>query len=204
MRQRFAEVSGFVLAGGESRRMGRPKPLLTLAGESMVERQVRLLRAVASSVAVIGPPELLPRLDVPVFPDDLPARGPLGGIATALARTHTELALVLGCDLPFVPARFLRFLVARALADRADVTVPSIAPGRLEPMCALYRRGLALLVRNRLLAGQNKVDKFFPRVRTRIVTRPEIARAGFSAAIFENMNTPEDYRAAQIRLGQMA
>jgi hypothetical protein len=105
MGRRFSSLSGFVLAGGESRRMGQPKPLLALAGETMLEHQVRLLRSICRSVAVIGLLDGLTSADVPIIPDIIQRRGPLGGIFSGLLRTRTEFNLFLGCDLPFVPAR---------------------------------------------------------------------------------------------------
>lgn len=200
MGRRFLTVSGWVLAGGESRRMGRRKELLELGGQTMLERQLALLRAVSRPVAVLGTPESLPASGVPVIADERPGLGPLGGIATALGVTRTEYNLVLGCDLPLMRTEFLRFLVRRALASRADVTVPESPREGFHPTCAVYRRRALPVIRASLAAGNYAVRSFFPHVKVRLVGWPEIARAGFGAAIFSNMNTPEDYRSAQIHL----
>ncbi len=199
MRDRFDLITGFVLAGGVSRRMGQPKPKLELGGETMLERQIRLLRMVSRSVAVLGPPGSYLGLAVPIFPDEVPSRGPLGGLYTGLHRTHTEYNLFLGCDLPFMEARFLRFLSQRALESQADVTVPESRDG-YEPLCAVYRRRALGAVRASLMAGENKVSRFFLRVRCRRIFWREIARAGFAPRIFDNMNTPGDYAEAVQRL----
>jgi len=192
---RFSSVSGFVLAGGASRRMGRDKAKLVLAGKTMLERQVRLLRAVCRSVAVVGPPEVYPGLEIPTFPDEVPGRGPLGGIYSALHRTRTEYNLFLGCDLPFMQERFLRWLAGKALQHHADATVPKTREG--QPLCAVYRRQALAGIRYRLASGRNEVRSFFPRVHRRVIPWREIAREGFSPRIFANMNTPEDYELAR-------
>lgn len=197
MQQRFLSISGFVLAGGESRRMGRAKDQLVVGGEKMLDRQIRLLHAVARPVAVLGPAERLGRPDVPVIPDKQPGLGPLGGIATALAATRTEYNLFLGCDLPFITAQFLRFLCDKALASEADVTVPESPRQRLHPTCAVYRRRARGAVRASLEAGNFRVRAFFPRVECLVLSWPEIARHGFHPRIFDNMNTPADYEAAK-------
>lgn len=197
MRKRFSSISGFVLAGGESRRMGRCKGELVVGGETMVERQIRLLGTVARSVAVLGPAERLDRLEVEVIPDEQPGLGPLGGIATALGATRVEYNLFLGCDLPFIPAEFLRFLCHKALASEADVTVPESPRRRLHPTCAIYRRRARSTVRASLEAGNLRVRAFFPRVECRVLPWPEIARHGFHPRIFDNMNTPADYEAVK-------
>jgi molybdenum cofactor guanylyltransferase len=209
MSRRFLEVTGFVLAGGASRRMGRPKAALVLGDEPLLERQVCLLEAVSRTVAVIGPATASPALaatvraltpsDVRVIPDEVPGRGPLGGIYTGLRWTHTEFNLFLGCDLPFMDARFLGYLCERALDSGAGVSVPESVKNSLQPLVAVYRRRVIPAIRASLERGNNKVTSFYPRVRCAVLDWPEIARAGFSSRIFDNINTPEDYERARRR-----
>ena len=207
MPQRLLSVTGFVLAGGLSRRMGRPKAALLLGDETMLARQVRLLKSVSRSVAVAGRPAGFEVLeahgirsalggDVRLLPDELPGRGPLGGIYTGLAWTRTEFNLFLGCDLPFMETRFLRYLAAKALACGADVTVPESADGKLQPLAAVYRRRARAAVKASLESGENKVTRFYADVLCEVVKWPEIAHAGFPQRIFDNMNTPADYENA--------
>lgn len=206
---RFKSVSGFVLAGGASRRMGRPKALLVLDGETMLERQLRLLRSVTGKVFIAGWPEdistsQLPNsvCKVPFLSDEPLGRGPLGGIYSALKRSRTEYNLFLSCDMPFVAAEFLEYLCRTALRNRADVTVPKSNDRRLNPVCAVYRRHALRAIHASLEARENKVSRFFSRVRTQVVPWREIARAGFPSTIFDNMNTPEVYERAKKRLSQ--
>lgn len=177
--------------------MGKDKTRLVLSAETMVERQLRLLRSVCPSVTVLGPPESFYGLEACVLPDELPGRGPLGGLYTGLRWTSTEFNLFLGCDLPFMESSFLRILCQRALESRADVTVPMSHGRRLEPLCAVYRRRALGAVRNSLEAGENKVSGFYSVVRCEVIPWREIAGAGFGPRIFDNMNTPEDYAAAR-------
>jgi len=203
MGHRFENVTGFLLAGGASRRMGRPKAALVLGEETMLRRQIRLLRAVSRQVFIVGEAARLAggaqgpaeALGVTIFADDLPGRGPLAGISTALGRTRTEFNLMLSCDLPFMEAAFLRVLCRRAFQSEAEVTLP-VSPGGDEPLCAVYRRRARWAIRTTLAAGQNQVSRSFPKVRVERLAWPEIARAGFPARIFDNMNTPDDYQAA--------
>jgi molybdenum cofactor guanylyltransferase len=194
---RFLEVSGFVLAGGASRRMGRPKQRLMLCGETMLERQYRLLSGVCGSVAVVGSHENPANRDFPAFEDFIPSRGPLGGIYTGLLAARTEYNLFLGCDLPFMEAGFLRLLCRRAVETGADVTVPNCGRVAYEPLSAVYRRRVRGIIRARLLRGENKTTAFFSGVRCEFIGLQEMARAGFGRWIFTNMNTPADYEAAR-------
>ncbi len=200
MRQRFATVNGFVLAGGASTRMGQDKATLVLAGETMLARQVRLLRRVSHSVAVVGPRSGPESLGVPVLPDVLQGRGPLGGIHTGLLHTHAEFSLFLSCDLPYVNARFLRYLCARALACGADATVPESRERELQTVSAVFRRRALHLVRASLEGGDNAVYRVLRRLRTHVLPWPELARAGFSPRVFDNINTPQDYEEAVRRM----
>jgi len=197
MLHRFSNLTGFVLAGGDSRRMGRAKSELVLDGETMLERQIRVLRAVCRTVAVIGIPNSVSGLHVSAWTDEIPGRGPAGGIYSALLHARTEFNLILGCDLPFVDARFLRFLAQRALDSPADVTVPEARDLRIQPVSAVYRRRALAAVRSRLNAGLNKTQDLVYRLWPRVVSWREIARAGFPSRILANMNTPEEYEAAK-------
>ena len=199
-----------MLAGGASRRMGRPKAALALGRETMLDRQVRLLRAVSRTVWVIGPgagsadieavTRSLTLSAVPVIADALAGRGPLGGIYTALLHTRTEFNLLIGCDLPFLEARLLRTLCDRAIESGADATVAESRDHRIQPLVAVYRRRALLAVRASLERGDNRVTSFYRRVRCRVVRWPELTRAGFSPRLFANMNTSEEYESARRRL----
>jgi len=201
MRSVVPLLSGFVLAGGASQRMGQPKALLRLAGETMLERQVRLLNAACRSVAVVGLVGQLEGLDAPMLHDEFPGRGPLAALYTGLRWTRTEFNLFVACDLPFLNLRFLRYLCGRALSRGADVTVPESRQHGFHPLCAVYRRRALWAVRSSLATGHNKVTRFFRRVHCEIVSERELRRAGFGLQIFANMNTFADYENAVRILG---
>jgi molybdenum cofactor guanylyltransferase len=181
--------------------MGRPKANLLIEGETLLDRQMRLLRSVARRVvAVGGSPDYSKDSNVVLAPDIVAGRGPLAGIYTALHETRTEFNLVLGCDLPFLNRGLLDYLAIRAIGAGCDVTVPRSREGRLQPLCAVYRRRALYAVRTTLAAGENKPRSFFPRVRCTVIPWQELARAGFQASIFGNMNTPEEYEYARRRI----
>lgn len=184
--------------------MGRPKHHLELGDETMLMRVLRLVRAVCGRVAVVGSQQGLQRSvspEIPLFKDVLPKCGPLGGIYTGLCFTRTEYNLFLGCDLPLMPARFLRFLSARAIKSGADVTVPLCGPGNYQPLCAIYRRRVRAVIRSRIARSGYKVAGMFARVRCEVVGARDIAGLGFGQRIFTNVNTPGEYEALVRDLG---
>jgi molybdopterin-guanine dinucleotide biosynthesis protein A len=132
------ECAGFVLVGGRSSRMGYPKGLLAIGGETLAARTARLLASVASPVTLVGAPDLYGNLGHEVIPDDFDGLGPLAGILTALRSTTAEWNLVVACDMPGLTIDFLEHLSRRARASPVDCVVPRTT--RLEPLCATYRK----------------------------------------------------------------
>jgi molybdopterin-guanine dinucleotide biosynthesis protein A len=186
-----SRVTGFVLAGGKSTRMGSDKAFLEFGDETLLSRALQQVSAVAQEVKIVGQAEKLGGFGVTV--EDLyPERGPLGGIHGALTSTSTELNLMLAVDMPFVEATFLEYLIAQARESGAVVTVPH-AGGGFQPLCAIYRREFAAVAEESLREGRNKINPLFERVATRVIEESELVRAGFSAEMFRNLNTPQDF-----------
>ena len=198
------ELTGFVLAGGASRRMGSPKHELLFGGETLLARTLRRIRRVARSVLVLGPPERVSALAMPfevqALPDELAGRGPLGAIYTGLCHTRTEFNLFLSCDLPFIEPRFLRYLTGTAQDTQADVTLARTPHDGYQPLAAIYRRRSLPAIRRSLAQGQNKIRMFLRWVDVQVVEWPNLERAGFRKSIFDNLNTREDYAHALRKL----
>ena len=121
----WPEVVGFVLAGGESRRMGEDKALVPFAGRTLVEQAVETLRVAGLDVRIAGARMPLERF-APIVHDGVPGLGPLGGICAALHAITARLAVFLPVDLPLVPASLIEMLLRHAEITGRAVTVPSI------------------------------------------------------------------------------
>ena len=185
-----------MLAGGKSTRMNSDKPLLRLAGHPLLEIATRKALAVSDAVFIVGPRSKFgPEAIEDVFPDC----GPLGGIHAALAGSRAELNLMLAVDLPFMEIEFLRYLRREAELSYAIVTVPRMDSG-WQPLCAIYRSGFLNSAEEALRAGHNKIDALFNQLPLRIVDQAELQKAGFTPAMFDNLNTPEDLARAERRL----
>ena len=197
----MGDLTAFVLAGGKSSRMGSDKAFLELHGHTLLARALELARSVADCVRIVGPVEKFGSYGA-VVEDLYAGRGPLGGIHAALLSSATELNLVFAVDLPFLTRELLDFLVREARATEAVVTVPRITGG-FQPLSAVYRRGFATLAQTALEAGKNKIDALFPQTSPRIIEEPELRRFAFDAAMFENLNAPEDLARAAQRLATL-
>lgn len=190
-------LSVFVLAGGESSRMGRDKAFLELDGRSLLARALELARAASTAVHIVGPRSKFARFG-PVVEDVYPGCGPLGGIYSALLDSSTELNLVLAVDTPFIQPVFLDYLREQAEAGSAVVTLPRIG-GRYQTLCAVYRRAFAEPAGRALERGLYKIDPLFAEVEVRCIEEPELARLAFDPRMFDNLNTDEEWRRAQER-----
>jgi molybdopterin-guanine dinucleotide biosynthesis protein A len=188
-------ASGAVLAGGRSTRLGRDKALLTIDGETLLARAVRILATVCDEVIVVAGPErraLVPQ--VRVVPDERPGAGPLGGIATALRAAGHGRVLVVATDMPLLNPRLLRHLLALSIGY--DVTIPRVE-GRTQQLHAVYARSCLPLIDEQLARDDLKIDRFFARARVRIVEEDEVRRLDPDLRSFRNVNTEADWQTVQ-------
>jgi molybdopterin-guanine dinucleotide biosynthesis protein A len=116
--------------------------------------------------------------------------GALGGIHAALRASGSEKVFVVACDMPHLAPDLIRHLCS--LAEEADVVVPE-GEGGLEPLHAVYRKGVLPVVEAALRDGQCRVVSFFDRVRVRRVPFAEVERIDPCGSAFRNINTPEEY-----------
>ncbi|MGA9799427.1 MAG: molybdenum cofactor guanylyltransferase [Terriglobales bacterium] len=196
--RRVDSVSGFVLAGGKSSRMGQDKAFLELGGRTLLAQALEKVRAVTANTWIVGSAAKFAGFG-PVVEDVFPACGPLGGIQAALTATSTDLNLVTAVDMPFLQLDFLNYLIARARASNAVVVVPR-AGGGLQPLCAIYRKKFVEVAQRSLRAGNNKVGSLFAEVHTLVVEESELQQSGFAEEMFRNLNTEPEWQEAKQKL----
>ncbi|HSE14087.1 MAG TPA: formate dehydrogenase accessory sulfurtransferase FdhD [Candidatus Deferrimicrobium sp.] len=189
--ERIPGVTGVILAGGASSRMGSDKALLPYQGGRFIEvihrRMEELFEEVIVATGEAGRYEFLPCRRVA---DLYPGMGALAGIHAALRASGSEKIFVVGCDMPHLVPDLIRHLCS--LAEGADIVVPE-GEGGLEPLHAVYRKGVLPAVEDALRGGQCRVVSFFDRVRVRRVPRAEVERIDPYGSAFRNINTPGEY-----------
>jgi len=192
-------LSGGVLAGGRSARLGRDKPLLELEGRTLTARTLDVLARLTDDLIVVTSlaPQLFPT-SVRVVADRYVGAGVLAGVHAGLLAARGELAIVVACDMPFLNLDLLRHLIS--LAEEADVVVPRWTD--VEPLHAIYRPAACLGPVERALArGERRIISFYHEVKVRYVERAEIARFDPQGLSFFNINTAEDWERARACLG---
>jgi molybdenum cofactor guanylyltransferase len=194
------KVEGFILAGGESSRMGRDKALLELDGAPLIVRAARLVESVVGAPTVVGYREEFRALGLRAIADDAPGAGPLGGIATALRAARMPWSLIIACDLPYLSQAWLEFLTGRAMASKADVVIPMNERGA-EPLCAVYNKRAEAGIREALARGTRKITDALASARIETIEPREWKAFDSEGVLFKNMNSPGDYEESKAKLG---
>ena len=187
-----------LLAGGQARRLGRPKETLPWAGTTLIENSIARLRPRFGEVLVAtAHPERLPAsLGVRIVSGERRDGGPLAGLEAGLEAAHNEVVLALACDLPYVDGELLEVLVDRL--GRHDAVVPFVG-ARPDPLCAVYRKR-SLEVVTRLLdavapAGRPpSLRALLASLDVRYFGSLEFRLHGFEERLLWNLNTPGDYQ----------
>jgi molybdenum cofactor guanylyltransferase len=200
---RFTNVGGFILAGGQSSRMGRDKALLEWEGKPLLLRAARLLEPLVGAPVTIAPPARYKNLSLRLVADDALGLGPLGGISTALRISPHPWNLVIGCDLPYLTPEWLAFLIERALASSSDAVLP-VSAGGAEPLCAMYHRRAAAAIAAALGRGVRKVTDGLASLAVLYLAPDEWKAFDSSGRLFKNINVPADFDAARTAPGAKA
>jgi molybdopterin-guanine dinucleotide biosynthesis protein A len=202
--KRYRQVAGFILAGGASSRMGRDKGLLDFGGIPLIVHTAQLLQPLVAEVTVVGFPTRYTKFGLSAIADEAqalhgaetPGCGPLAGIATALSATHLPWNLIVACDLPYLSAKWVDWLLSRALCSCAEAAVPRTERG-IEPLAAVYRRECGARIANALAHGMRKVSDVIEKLGVEFLYPSEWRHCDSGGLVLRNMNAPEDYEEAR-------
>ena len=187
-------LSGLVLTGGQSRRMGTDKALLRNDGESQVARAVRLLGTVCDQVFVstranqADEPE---RARFPQIVDRYDDLGPVAGILSAMDERPEDDWLVVACDLPNLSIETLQALVAARNDDASMVAFRSSHNDLPEPLCAIYAHGSRDAIQGFVDDGIKCPRKMMINSDTHLLQQPK-------PDALDNMNSPDDLARSQL------
>ena len=185
--------------------MGRDKTQIVLEGRTLLERAVTTVREAGGTPLILGARRGMRGLEGERFEDEAAGAhgriGPLGALGHGLLVAGTPIVVSLACDLPLVPAAFLRFLASEAAGHPAVV---ARAAGELQVLAAAYTVACLEAIERRLAEGMRSVHGLIEDLKARIVEGEELSPYG-GEDIFLNVNTPEDLaRAETILRGRTA
>lgn len=182
----YPDVTGVLLAGGKSRRMGQDKANLQLNGESLFERSLKLLQQFFNRIIIAGdrPDLVLP--GIPAFADIYPGSA-LGGLHTGLKKATTDWIFVAPCDMPYPDPCIVQTLLDNRAG--AIAVVPRSKEG-YEPVFALYHKDCLPHMEQMLQHQQYRIYDFYQRINIRYLD-PEQLPSGWQRSLI-NINTPEE------------
>src|SRR5215203_976194 len=154
-------VTGIILCGGRSTRMGEDKGLLPFGDETMLERSVRIVRTIADDVIVVARRDQQVPAGVTIVHDPIADLGPLAGIAAGLAVTNSDRNIIVACDMPLIKPEVLQRLLSMVGDHDACVAV---ADGHASALCGIYRSRIARHAQALLDSGERRVMRLLDRV----------------------------------------
>lgn len=187
-------MTGAVLAGGDSTRMGTNKALLPFGGVRIIEGIIRKIRPLFAEILIVAnEPDPYAYLGVPIFPDQVRGKGPLGGIYSAVLHSASPQTFCVACDMPLLNPAVVAYL--RDTAMGYDVVVPR-TPDGYQPLHAIYSKACLAHIASMIRNDRLKIDQLFSAVRVRVVMAEELRPMDSVLGCFVNINTREELEAA--------
>lgn len=198
------DITGLILAGGASRRMGRPKFLMELGGMPLLSRVISQAAPFCREIILVTqkPTDFLD-YNLKIVRDLEPGLGPLGGLATGLFYMQSPWALTLACDLPFLHAPLIDLLIRQVGAGKASgprAFVPRTADG-WQPLVAMYSKECLTVARRLLGNRRRKIEDLREHgVHWQAIGEADLRAVDPELTSFINLNTPDDIERARARL----
>jgi molybdopterin-guanine dinucleotide biosynthesis protein A len=180
-------ITGFILAGGKSSRMGEDKGLIQFQGKPMIEYTLNVMKQCCDQVIIVSNNPEYEQFGVTVIEDQIKDKGPLAGICTALSYSQNPTNLILTCDSPFVNKGLIEALIS---SKKAEVTLP-IYEGQLYPLTAVYQKSTLEYLQTQLDLNNLKVKDVIKMLNIHLV---EVKNQSpfFTENLLENINSKKD------------
>jgi len=183
-----AIISGFILAGGKSSRMGTDKALLLVQDEPLLKRMIRLLEPFCKTIAISGNKMDYNVFNIELVEDLYTGCGPISGIISSLKHSSTEWNLLVSVDVPFINDAFIQNLISHV--GNYDCIIAE-HEGRVEPLMGLYKRQIIPVVEEMISQGDYKLTRLLDKLNVRYVNCDSLIKQ--FPRLFVNINLPEDY-----------
>lgn len=191
-------VTGVLVAGGKSRRMGRDKRFLKIGGGSVFDQSLSLLQTIFAEtlVSLAEPVDGLGVQGCSVVYDVVRNTGSLGGLLTGLIASTRGRVFVVACDMPFLDQEVIRFM--SSCDPTADVVVARLG-GRFQPMHAVYSKRCVPLLQAMAERGELKIQALFreEELKVKVLTEADLVHFRSGLRSFRNINTPDDLASAE-------
>lgn len=180
-------VTGLVLAGGQSRRMGTDKGLVVYRGIRLIERALSILTPLCNELLISTSNRYYGLYGYRLVGDSITGVGPGAGILAGLQEAANPAVVVISVDTPNITSDFLRQLLS--ITGSGDAVIPRHPNGFIEPLCAVYQKQAASVVEQALHAGTYKLTDILSLLKVTYCDIPPAVNAKF---LFHNINTKDD------------
>jgi molybdopterin-guanine dinucleotide biosynthesis protein A len=191
-------VTGIILAGGKSLRLGQNKALQVIEGKSLIQRVVDRLAILSREIIIVtAHGEAIPcssTARIETVADIYPGKGSLGGIYSGLIASTSARATIVGCDMPFLNVELLEYMTG--ICSVFDVVIPRIKD-KLEPLCAVYSKICLVHIKELLQQDELRISKLLSIVNVKYVEKDEVDRFDPEHLSFFNVNSQDDLEKAR-------
>jgi len=185
-------ITGIILSGGKSKRMGENKAFIEIDGIPIIYRIYNIFKRLFNEIILVTDrKELFSNLDVKIYNDLIPNRGVLGGLYTGLFFSSFSYSFCVACDMPFLKESVIQYLI-KNIYDY-DVIVPKTKDG-LQPLHAIYSKNCIEPIKNILDQKKYRIIDFYPMIKMKIINENEFSHLDPMEKSFFNLNTPEELR----------
>jgi len=198
IQSQFKKITGIVLGGGQSRRMGSDKRRLDWEGEPLLDRVSRVMNSLFEEVLVVTSREDYDCSHLPVrlVTDKVPQKGSLGGLYTGLIEAENTVVFVVACDMPFVKKECISRICV--FSDIADVMVVKLSSG-IQPLHACYSKRCVPIIENMIQKDDLKIQNVFlhSSLKVEIIDECVFDDIDSYRRSFMNINNPADLELAR-------
>jgi molybdopterin-guanine dinucleotide biosynthesis protein A len=189
------DITGIILAGGQSSRMGTDKGLQELCGRPLISYTIQVLTELCNTIIISTSSDAYQSFGFKTVADEFPGIGPMGGIYSALKQSKTQKNLVLSCDLPFVTKELLSFILENS--EGYQVAVPWQEEQHYEPLCGYYNLSVLDPIYAFVQKGNYKLPDLFEEIN---IHRLSIGSQlnFYQQNLFLNVNSKHDLSRAEI------
>ena len=183
-------MTGIILSGGKSLRMGENKAFIEIEGAPIIQRIYTLFKELFHEVIIVtNQIELFKKFDSKIYSDLLPNKGALGGLYTGLFFSNFHYSFCVACDMPFLNKSLVQYLIKR-IGDE-DVIVPRTKDG-LQPLHAIYSKNCLDPIKEIIEQGKFKIIDIYHRVQVNIIEEADFISLDPFRESFINVNTPKE------------
>ena len=181
-------ITGIILSGGKSSRMGREKGLSVLKNKPLIEYSVQVLKQVCDKIIISTNTGHYNYLRFPVIKDEITSIGPIGGLYSCLKASETEDNFVLSCDMPLISVELINYIIQNKKNYQAVIP---IFGKYAEPLCAYYRKDAESILNNFIERKDYKIQNVIKKLKYKFL-KIDNSLEFYHQKLFANVNTHDD------------